>query len=284
MNFPPDNQQCFFFYNGKILPLNKFSVALTEGENIIYEVIRVKNSTPIFLNDHLNRFMYSAQMMGYNINLDEITHGIKELLKANPVDQRNFRLMYYSNENGATLLIYFIPSRYPTADEISTGVRLETLNAERHNPTVKFENKAIRAIANEILETHRCYEVLLVDHDGFITEGSRSNVFFIKDKELVTAPDSKVLGGITRQKVIEICNTLQININFRCLGANEIKQTTGCFITGTSPGVLPVKQIDNHIYHEIPDLVRNISAHYETLVEQCIINWRAENEDSSNSK
>lgn len=284
MNFPPDNQQSFFFYNGKTLPLNKFSVALTEGENIIYEVIRVKNSTPIFLNDHLNRFRYSAQIMGYNINLDEISHGIRELLKANPVDQRNFRLMYYSNENGATLLIYFIPSRYPTADEISTGVHLETLNAERHNPTVKFENKAIRAIANEILETHRCYEVLLVDHDSFITEGSRSNVFFIKDNELITAPDSKVLGGITRQKVIEICNTLQININFRCLGANEIKQTTECFITGTSPGVLPVKQIDNHIYHEIPDMVRAISARYETLVEQCIINWRAENEDSSNSK
>ena len=107
---------------------------------------------------------------------------------------------------------------------------------------------------------------------------------FIKDNELIIAPNSKVLGGITRQKVIEICNTLQININFRSLGANEIKQTTGCFITGTSPSVLPVKQIDNHIYHEIPDLVRDISAHYETLVEQCIINWRTENEDSSNSK
>lgn len=286
MNFPPDTEQYYFFYNGEILPLKKFSAKLTQGENIIYEVIRVKNSAPIFLNEHLNRFSHSAKMLSYNINLDGIKQGIDQLLRANPVDQKNFRLMYYSSaeNNGHTLLMYFIPSHYPKAEEVKNGVRLETLSAERHNPTVKYENKAIRAIANEILSTHPCYEVLLVDHDGFITEGSRSNVFFIKQNELITAPDSKVLGGITRQKVIEICNNLQININFRCLNATEINQTTGCFITGTSPGVLPVKQIDNHFYNEIPEMVRVISANYENLVEQCIKNWKAENEGSSDSK
>lgn len=284
MNFPPDNEQSYFYYNGKILPLNKFSAALTEGENILYEVIRVKNSAPIFLDDHLKRFMYSAQMMGYDINLDEIALGVRGLLHANPVDQRNFRLMYYSNDHGDTLLIYFIPSRYPTADEISTGVRLETLNAERHNPTVKFENKAIRAIANEILATHRCYEVLLVDHDGFITEGSRSNVFFIGENRLITAPDSKVLGGITRQKVIEICKKMSINIDFRCLHIDELASTTGCFITGTSPGVLLVRQVDNRYYNSIPEIVRELSVQYEELVEQCIHNWINKNESSSNSK
>lgn len=286
MNFPPDTEQHFFFYNGKILPLEKFSAKLPEGENIIYEVIRVKNSAPIFLNEHLNRFSHSAKMLSYNINLNEIKRGIYQLLSANPVDQKNFRLMYYSSaeDNGHTLLIYFIPSRYPKAEEVKNGVRLETLSAERHNPTVKYENKAIRIKANKILSTHPCYEVLLVDHDGFITEGSRSNVFFIKQNELITAPDSKVLGGITRQKVIELCNNLQININFRCLSATEISQTTGCFITGTSPGVLPVKQIDNHFYNEIPEMVGVISANYENLVEQCIKNWKAEDEGSSDSK
>jgi len=284
MNFPPDSQQNYFYYNGKILPLNKFSAALTEGENIIYEVIRVKNSAPIFLDDHLNRFIYSAQMMGYDINLHEINLGVRELLHANPVNQRNFRLMYYSNENRNTLLIYFIPSRYPTTEEISTGVRLETLNAERHNPTVKFENKAIRAIANEILATHRYFEVLLVDHDGFITEGSRSNVFFIGENRLITAPDSKVLGGITRQKVIEICYKMNINIDFRCLHVDELVSTTGCFITGTSPGVLPVRQVDNHYFNSIPEIVRTLSFQYEELVEQCIHSWKNKNESSSNPK
>ncbi|MEW5847055.1 MAG: aminotransferase class IV [Bacteroidota bacterium] len=285
MNFPPDTEQHFFFYNGKILPIGNFSAKLTEGENIIYEVIRVKNSAPIFLDDHLNRFSHSAKMMNYNINLNEIKQGIHQLLRANPVDQKNFRLMYHSSaeNNDHTLLIYFIPSRYPTADEVTSGVYLETLNAERHNPTVKFENKAIRAIANEILSTHQCYEVLLVDHDGFITEGSRSNVFFIDKNRLITAPDSKVLGGITRQKVIEICRKMNINIDFRCLHIDELASTTGCFITGTSPGVLPVRQVDHHSYNLIPEIVRELSLQYEGLVEQCIHNWNRD-ESSSNSK
>ncbi len=284
MNFPPDTEQRFFFYNGKILPTENFSAKLTEGENIIYEVIRVKSSAPIFLDDHLNRFSHSAKMMNYNINLNEIKQGIHQLLRVNPVDQKNFRLMYYSSaeNNGQTLLIYFIPSRYPTADEANSGIYLETLNAERHNPTVKFENKAIRAIANEILSTHRCYEVLLVDHNGFITEGSRSNVFFIAENRLITAPDSKVLGGITRQKVIEICSRMNINIDFRCLHIDELANTTGCFITGTSPGVLPVRQVDHHSYNLIPEILRELSSQYEDLVEQCIHNWK--NESSSNSK
>ncbi len=278
MNFPPDTEQNFFFFNGKVLPLNSFSAKLTEGENIIYEVIRVKNSAPIFFNEHLNRFRYSAKMMGYNIDFEAITFGTRELLRMNPVEQRNLRLMYYPDPhgNGNTLLQYFIPSRYPTPIEVINGVSVETLQAERNNPTIKFENKSLRAIANGILSTHRCYEVLLVDHDGFITEGSRSNVFFIQTHQLITAPDHKVLGGITRQKVLDICNMLKIHVDFRCLHINELKMINGCFITGTSPGVLAVKQINNQILPPIPEIVREISTRYENLVDGCISNWIAE--------
>lgn len=275
MNFPPDTEQQFFFHNDRILPISRFSENLTEGENIIYEVIRVKKSAPIFLNDHLDRFKYSAQMMGYDIEYNTVVQGMRELLKANPVEQKNIRLMYCSNPQSGenTLLIYFIPSRYPTPSEQLNGVNLQTLNAERSNPTVKFENKAVRAIANEILSMHSCYEVLLVDHNGFITEGSRSNVFFTESSHLLTAPNHKVLGGITRQKVIDICNKLNINIEYRCLHIEELNKVTGCFITGTSPGVLPVRQINSYCYRPDLEIVRELSKQYELLVEQCIKNW-----------
>jgi len=50
----------------------------------------------------------------------------------------------------------------------------------------------------------------------------------------------------------------------------------GCFITGTSPGVLAVKQINNQILPPIPEIVREISTRYENLVDGCISNWIAE--------
>ncbi len=275
MNFPPDFEEQYFLHNGLILPTNQFKNTLTEGENIIYEVIRVMDSAPLFLTEHLERFHHSADAMGYHINVDAIKGFIRELLSTNPVQQKNLRLMFNQDENGHdNLLLYFIPSRYPTAEEKVKGVRVEVLEAERSNPTVKFENKALRAIANEILSTQGCYEVLLADHDGLITEGSRSNVFFILNDQLLTAPDHRVLGGITRQKVIEILKELNIPLTFRCIHVAELTNVTGCFITGTSPGVLPVSRIGEQLLPAIPHAIRMISNEYEQMVQQSIDTWK----------
>ncbi|MDI3527286.1 MAG: branched-chain amino acid aminotransferase [Tenuifilum sp.] len=277
MNFPADLSEKYFCLNGDILPLEKFSTDLLEGNNIIYEVIRVKQSTPIFLEDHLKRFQHSAASLGYNnINTDEVTSSIRKLLSSNPVKEKNLRVTYYQKftSRESVLLIYFIPSRYPSEVEKQNGVYVKTLEAERHNPTVKIENKALRAIANEALSTGQCYEVLLVDHNGNITEGSRSNVFFILNKKVVTAPDHLVLGGITRQKVVDICKRNSLQLEFKCLNINEIGNISGCFITGTSPGVLPVSKIDSINLSKIPGIIYQIADEYEKMVNTCQKNWR----------
>ncbi len=275
MNFPTDFEEQYFLHNGLILPANQFKKSLTEGENIIYEVIRVKDSAPLFLTEHLQRFHYSADAMGYHINVEAIKSFIRELLTANPVQQKNLKLMFNQDKNGHdNLLLYFIPSRYPTPEERMNGVHVEVLEAERSNPTVKFENKALRAIANEIISTQSCYEVLLADHEGLITEGSRSNVFFILNNLLLTAPDHRVLGGITRQKVFEIINKQNIPLTFRCIHLAELTNVTGCFITGTSPGVLPICSIGERHLPAIPHVIRMISNEYEQMVQQSIDTWK----------
>lgn len=275
MNFPSDFEEQYFLYNGLILPIDQFKNTLTEGENIIYEVIRVKDSAPLFLTEHLERFRHSADAMGYRINLEAIKGFIGDLLNANPVQQKNLRLMFNLDKNGHdNLLLYFIPSKYPTAEEKLNGVRMEVMEAERINPTVKFENKALRAVANEILSTQGCYDVLLADHDGLITEGSRSNVFFIHNDQLLTAPDHRVLGGITRQKVLEILKELHIPLIYRCIHVTELSNITGCFITGTSPGVLPVSRIGKQLLPAVPHVTRMISNKYEQMVQQSIDTWK----------
>ncbi len=276
MNFPPDRFEKYFILNSDLLSIKKFHNQLINCDTIIYEVIRVKDFAPIFINEHLERLNYSAQQMGFSDILKlPIRESIQQLLEANPVSQKNIRLACCMDNASSKLniLIYFIPSKYPTAEEKSNGVWVETLHAERLNPTVKFENKLLRTLANKIISTQGCYEVLLVNHKGLITEGSRSNVFFITDKELITSPDSIVLGGITRQKVIEICRNLKLNLSFRCLSADEINTVKGCFLTGTSPGVLPVRQIGAQRVEISSDIIRRISNSYEEMVGQSIAQW-----------
>ena len=87
------------------------------------------------------------------------------------------------------------------------------------------------------------FESILVNKQGFITEGSKSNIFFIKDDELYTAPDSLVLSGITRQKIIAICKSFSINIIFEAVNFQNIKSFDAAFLCGTSPEVLPIRAI-----------------------------------------
>ena len=78
-------------------------------------------------------------------------------------------------------MIYFpIPHAYPTSEDYKQGVPTLTYSAMRENPGVKYINTDLRTRTNRLIKQKQVYEVLLVDKEGYITEGSRSNVFFIR--------------------------------------------------------------------------------------------------------
>ena len=114
------------------------------------------------------------------------------------------------NNKQPELFIFFIPYLYPAPDMYRVGVEILSLNEVRNQPNAKITNLSLRTLADKIISDKNVYEVLLVNQEGFITEGSRSNIFFIKDKVVFTPPTSIVLPGITREKVLEICNNLGI--------------------------------------------------------------------------
>ena len=114
----------------------------------------------------------------------------------------------------------------------------------------------------------------MINETGQITEGSRSNVFFVSNKKLYTAPLNLVLGGITRLKVIDICNKLKIDTVQECLNKEQLTDIDGAFITGTSPGVLAINKIDNIELNVNIDLIKQISTEYNTLVQNEISCWK----------
>ncbi len=278
MNFPADLTERFFVHNGQLLPTTNFTDSMVEGETVVYEVVRVAGSTPIFAIEHLLRLQASIK----NSNLPALANNsaassLRILTEKNPVAEKNVRITYSVSTNHPVrnLTVYYIPSRYPTRIEKQKGVVLECIDAERPNPTVKVENKSLRELTNEIIESHGCYEVLLVNAQGEITEGSRSNVFFISRDRLFTAPETKVLSGITRQKVVQICHSLNVELVERCIGIKELAFMDGCFLTGTSPGVLPVRQVGNVSMNASIPVINAISMEYERLVEKSKAEWHS---------
>jgi branched-subunit amino acid aminotransferase/4-amino-4-deoxychorismate lyase len=95
------------------------------------------------------------------------------------------------------------------------------------------------------------YDALLIDQNGNITEGTRSNFFVIRDKTLYTPPISKVLNGITRRTVIECANQNGFEVIEQDIPLETVFNYDGAFLTNTSGKIVPIKTIDTQSFTEI---------------------------------
>ena len=114
----------------------------------------------------------------------------------------------------------------------------------RENPGVKYINTDLRTRTNRLIKQKQVYEVLLVDKEGYITEGSRSNVFFIGDNVIFTAPLEYVLPGTSRKRVFDICHKHRFPIIEKRIPASELARYDAAFLSGTSPLILPINRLD----------------------------------------
>ena len=87
----------------------------------------------------------------------------------------------------------------------------------------------------------------MLDVDGYVSTCNSTNFFIVKNNEVITSKGNYCLNGVTRMKIIEICQKENIDIiekNFKLESAYEADEA---FVTGTFAGVIPVINIDNHL-------------------------------------
>jgi branched-chain amino acid aminotransferase len=180
------------------------------------------------------------------------------------------------NRNSQNYLVYFIEPIYPSEDQYRRGVKGILFYAERKDPESKVINHKLRSSIYHKLILDGGYEALLVNEKGFITEGSRSNIFFLKDDTLVTAPDDLILNGITRKYILEICRENNIVVKFACVKAERITSYDGVFMTGTSPMVLPFCCIDDKTFRVRLPLIGKLRQLYIVKAEESILKFRSE--------
>lgn len=265
MTFSPIHE--YFIFNDEVQDTKCF--VHSEDMGGIYEVLRVKDGIPLFLEDHLQRLKKSAEIAQQKIPYSEkrIEELLYILIETNKVSEGNILISYE-----ISMKAFFISHSYPTEEMYKSGVVCGILDAERENPNAKVFQAAVRQKANKMIEEKGFYEVLLADANGHITEGSRSNVFFVHDEKIVTTPGSKVLLGITRQKAIELAGMLNIDVVEKEISYNELQKFEAVFLTGTSPKILPIQQINIFEFNTSESILRKIMNAYDSLIEQYIAN------------
>lgn len=266
----------YYVYNGDIKDSKYINEEFLKNGISIYEVIRVINGVPLFFEDHMERLSNSLKLskLSYKINIDNFYTNMKKLIDTNKVKNGNIKIVLnFSNDNLSLVneYIYFINHHYPSDEEYKNGVRTILYKGERDNPNAKVINSSFREKANKKIQEAGAYEAILVDSEGNITEGSKSNIFCVKNNNVYTAPLVDVLPGVTRKKIIEVCENMKIHVEQIPISEKIIESMDGLFISGTSPQVLPIYKVDNTYFNSAKNnIIQNISRGYEEFMENYI--------------
>ncbi len=256
----------FFVRDGVLLSTCDFNLTISENEVNIYEVVRVESAIPLFLNAHLKRFYDSAQLEHKVIDLhpELIRQNLKVLLDQNMLIFGNIKFLCRWKASGEQeFLAWVVPFFYPDIEQYKQGVCVETMFGERPNPNAKKVLSSLVARADAVISQNKCSEVVYVNKAGAVTEGSRSNLFFVQGGQLVTPGLSSVLPGVTRAVVMDLARENGISVVERNIPADSLPDYEACFLSGTSPRILPVKRLHDTAFDVKNPLMRFIMEAYD---------------------
>jgi branched-chain amino acid aminotransferase len=267
-----------FILNGDLQPAEAFDNSLVYEGDSIYEVMRMIKGSPVFFNDHMERLATSIKLQHkkHLADVSSLRKAIISLTRSDRKKETNIKIVFNYNNDSFNYLVYFIEPIYPSAEQYKKGVKGIFYFAERKDPESKVINHKLRSSIYHKLIHEGGYEALLVNEDNLITEGSRSNIFFLKGESLITAPENVILSGITRKYILEICRENQIKVELTCVKVEEISEYDAVFMTGTSPMVLPFYCIENKFFNVGSPLMERLRKLYMLKVEESISLFRPE--------
>ncbi|MBT92109.1 MAG: branched-chain amino acid aminotransferase [Candidatus Pelagibacter bacterium] len=287
---PYDKRSGKIWYNNELVDwqdvkLHVLSHGLHYG-SFVFEGLRVYNGEIFKLEEHTDRFFYSAKRMDIKIpySKDEINLAIKKIVSIQNVQNgyirpfawRGSEMMAVSAQNTKIHVAiatwewgtYFDPKLK------LEGIKLNISKWKRPSPeSIPWDTKAsglymICTLSKHEAEKQGYTDSLMLDHEGNIAETTGANIFF-KDKngDLHTPIPDSFLDGITRRTVIEIAKSKNINVNERKISSNELSNFVGCFLTGTAAEITPVSKIYNQEY-KVCNVILDLSESYDKLVRK----------------
>lgn len=226
----------------------------------IYEVIRVINGELFTVEEHLDRFFNSARKINLNIpySKDKTIKLVESLVKHNDISTG---IVYFQLTRGNAIRTHEFPnsSTTPVFSAFTTNIEVPEKELENGVEAIitedvrwlRCEIKSLNLLPNVLAKQEavekNCFEAIF-HRDGIITEASSSNVFIVKNGMVFTHPvTSLILNGITRQVVLDLCQTNSMQVTEMKFSVNDLMTADEVFITSTTSDVMPVTKIGNTV-------------------------------------
>lgn len=233
----------------------------------VFEGVRAyktDSGTAIFrLREHTERLFNSAKIFQLQIPFDRDTvmQAQLQVVRENKLESCYIRpLVWIGDEklgisakgNRTHIAIAAWPwGAYLGEDGMNKGIRVKTSSFTRHHVNVSLVRaKACGYYVNSILANQEALtdgydEALLLDTEGYVSEGSGENVFIVKNGKVYTPDLASCLDGITRDAVITIAHDLGIEVIEKRITRDEVYCCDEAFFTGTAAEVTPIRELDN---------------------------------------
>lgn len=237
--------------NGMLQPVDQIQISLFHKAAMsgfgVYEAIKVDRGRAFYFEEHVRRLQQSAAMLELGLDIDETTLAswFDQLVALEP--QATWRLtmiVYGAIEAGDRPLIALRPEPLATYPDrfYHEGAAAMLYAGQRTLPACKSLNGLVNFLARRAATQAGALEGLL-HHDGYITEGARSNLFAVRQGQLITPPAGSVLSGITRDVVVQLMQPTDHPVTERSI-STDLMEVDELFITGTSLHVMPITRVD----------------------------------------
>ena len=247
------------FINDEFVPeekalLHVSDLAVQRGYGV-FDFFKVVNSVPVFLQEHLDRFYFSAEQMRLNLpySKDELKKIVFELIEKNNSANTGVRITLtggYSPDGyqvfKPNLVVALRPFTPPTEDQFQNGIKLLTYQHQRQLPQVKTIDYLMAIWLQPFIKENKADDVLY-HQNGWVSECPRSNFFIVTHENKIITPSKNILKGVMRSKLIEVAKT-SFEIEERELSIDEIKTAKEAFISSTTKTIIPVSEIDEYIF------------------------------------
>jgi branched-chain amino acid aminotransferase len=262
----------------------------------VYEVFRTYSGVPLFYQLHWERLENSARLIQMHVtqNRDGITEQIRKTVRATSAGEisKDVYVRYvitrgegpvdlYPNPELKTrfvIIVNAVPQWNPEFYRVGMKAAIPMV---RRNPTdaldpnIKGGNYLNNVIAITQARELGADESIILNRDGYVTEASNSNVFFVLDGELVTPGGAAGnLRGITKKTAREACAAHGLAVNEREVHVDELDKSTECFVTSATREVMPIVSLrldDGRVVEYPPGggaITHQVAEHYRHYMEE----------------
>ncbi len=262
---PFDDRDGFIWYDGRLVPWREAKLhVLSHGlhyASCVFEGERVYNGAVFRLDDHNERLINSARILGFEVpaSMDDLAAATQQVINSNnivegyvrPIAWRGAEQMGVSAQ--ATKIHLAMAAwdwpAYFSPEARAKGIRMKWAPWARPAPhTAPTQAKAsglymICTMSKHDAEAAGCDDALMLDWRGRLAEGTGANLFLVINGELHTPTPDCFLNGLTRQTVIGLAKKRGIKVVERAIMPEELATADEMFLTGSAAEVTPVGEI-----------------------------------------